>query len=321
MSYREIIHEAWVFTQDHKRLIYWYGFVPAIFTTTAEIIYLTYQFFAFKKSAFFDNAKNSFLHDVVQFSWNFISKNLNFSIPMIITIAILGIIYLFLPIIAKAAAIQYVARKKNGHKTSLGEGLKYGILRFLPLLEYHAMIKTFGFFTVIFEAAFVLRNLPIEIFNMLLPLFIFIIVIGVILTLLFTYADFYIVIDNEPVFSSIRKSMKLVIFHWQKTFFITLLMIIIGVRIILQILLLLLIPALILFVGGYIATLTLATVGFVIGALLGLIALFFASYLTGVVDVFSYAVWTFTFLELTSEKEVHARSKAEIAPPATDQAS
>ena len=102
----------------------------------------------------------------------------------------------------------------------------------------------------------------------------------------------------------------MVILHWQRTFFITLLMAIIGLRIILQVVLLLLVPALILLVGGYIATLTLATIGFIIGGILGLLALFFASYLAGIVDIFSYAVWTFTFLELTNEKDLDAR-KAE----------
>lgn len=310
MSYRELIHEAWVFTQNHKKLIYWYGFLPAIFTTTAGILMLMYQFFSFKKSPLFDNAKQSFLSDVVNFVYKFVTKNLDIAIPMIVTAVILVIVYLLLPTLTRAAAIQYIARARNGHAVKIGDGLKYGLLGFLPLFEYHLMIKTFGLFTIAFEAAFVLRNYGLQWFQFLLPIFLIIAGFGLFLTLLFTYADFYIVVDGEQIFPSIRKSIKLVILHWQKTFFVTLLMLIIGIRIILQILLLLLVPALILFLGGYIATLTLASIGYIIGGILALVALFFASYLGAVVDIFSYSVWTFTFLDLTSEKEVSARELA-----------
>lgn len=307
MSYRQLIQEAWAFTQNNKKLVLWYGFLPAIFTTTFGVIYLTYQFFSFKKSYLFDNAQHSFLYDVFHFSAEFIKAHLSLTLPMVIFGVIFLIIYFLFPTAAQAAAIQYIARRRHGQEISVGASMRHGIMRFLPLLEYHIMVKTFGAFTLVFEAGFVLRNLGMDIFNLLLPLFILVFIFGVILTLLFTYADFFIVIDHEPIISSIKKSMKLVIFHWKKTFFVSLLMIIIGVRIILQVFLLLLIPSLLIFVGGYIATFTLAKIGFIIGGVLGILALFFASYLTGAVDVFSYVVWTFTFLDLTSQKELEVR--------------
>ena len=43
------------------------------------------------------------------------------------------------------------------------------------------------------------------------------------------------------------------------------------------------------------------------GGIVGIIALITASYLNGVVDIFSYTVWTKTFLVLTTEKELSAR--------------
>jgi hypothetical protein len=310
MSYRDIIHEAWVFTQNHKRLIYWYGFLPSIFTTSIGVLYLAYQFLAFKQSELFNHRGHSFLYDAGNFVVKFMAKNSQWGIPLVGIAIVVVLIYFLLPTLAQGAAIQYIARKKNGQEIGVRSSLKYGFLHFLPLLEYHLMIKTFGFFSLLFEGAFVLRNFGVSAFNVLLPFFLIFMIIGLILTLLFTYADFYIVIDNDPVFVSIRKSIRLVIFHWQKTFFITLLMIVIGIRIILQILLLLLVPALILFVGGYVATLTLAALGIAIGCILGILALFFASYLGGVVDIFAYTVWTFTFLELTSEKEISARESA-----------
>ncbi len=310
MSYRTIIQEAWLYTQQHKKLIYWYGFFPSIFTTAAGVMYLGYQFFAFKKSELFDHAEKSFMNDVIDFIFRYFSEHGDQSVPLIIVAVILGLIYLLLPTLTQAAAIQVIARHRNGQEASVGDGIKYGLLSYLPLFEYHTVIKTFGVFTILFESAFVLRNLGLSVFQTLLPIFIIFMIVGVIMSLLFTYADLYIIIDGEPVMKSITKSAKIVVLHWQKTFLIAALMMIIGIRIIIQILLLILVPALVLFAASYMAIGALAQIGVIIAAVVGVLALFFAAYLAGVVDIFSYAVWTYTFLELTQEKELSARDAA-----------
>ena len=310
MSYRKIIAEAWVYTQQHKKLIYWFGFLPSIFTTAAGVLYLGYQFFAFKKSELFQHGSQSFLHDVINFVVRFLAEHATSNLTIIIVVTILVLIYLLLPTLTQAAAIQVIARHRNGQDVSLGDGIKYALGNYLSLFEYHSVVKAFGVVTILFEGAFVLRQ-SVQLFMTLLPVFILFMVVGIIMTLLFTYADLFIIIDNEGVMSSITKSAKVVIIHWQKTFFITLLMMIIGARIILQIILLLLVPAAILFAAGYIATITLQTIGIIIGLVIGLVALFFAAYLGGVVDIFAYTVYTYTFLDLTSEKIVSAREVVE----------
>jgi len=47
--------------------------------------------------------------------------------------------------------------------------------------------------------------------------------------------------------------------------------------------------------------------GIIIGGIIGAILLVLAAYMNGIVDIFSYTVWTYTFLELTSEEIVSAR--------------
>jgi Cu/Ag efflux pump CusA len=115
------------------------------------------------------------------------------------------------------------------------------------------------------------------------------------------------VIDDKGVFESMKKSGKLVIMHWKHTFLITVLMILIGIRIIIQAVLVFLIPAIVVLITGYIATITIPVTGVIIGGIAGFIALIVAAYLNGIVDIFSYTVWTHTFLEISSEKEVSAR--------------
>ena len=255
------------------------------------------------------------MYDAVTFIVNFITSNISIGIPLLIFAIIAIIVWLFLPTLCQAAAVQYISRKYNNQQATLGTGMRYGILTFLPLFEYHMLMKTMSFFAVSMEAAFILRNLGWNAFKIFLPVFIIILIIGLILSLFLSYADFYIIIDNEKVFVSIWKSMRLVILNWQKTFLITLLMLLIGARIIIQILTLLFVPAVILFVTGYISMIWAAQIGFIVASLIGFAALLFAAYLSGAIDIFSFTVWTYTFLELTSEREISAREKMRHMSP------
>lgn len=307
MDYRKLIAESWTYTQSHKKLIIWFGFLPALFTTTVGVGYIIYQFFAFKKSFLFDDAEHSLFHDVITTIWAFVTEHVSWTVPLVIIAIIFTVIYLLFPTLAKASAIQTIARNRHGQKAGVGTGLRHGIMSFLPLFEYHLLIKTFAFFSILIEVSFVLRNLGPVIFKMLLPAFIIMMFLSFLLMVLFTYTDFYIVIDDLGVFQSMKKSAKLVITHWKHTFLITLLMLLIGVRIIIQAILVFLVPVLIILITGYIATIALPVTGVIVGGIVGLVALIVSAYINGIVDVFSYAVWTFTFLKVTSEKEISAR--------------
>ncbi len=307
MDYKKVIVDSWRETQKNKSLIFWFGFLPALFTTTVGVGYIAYQFFAFKQSYLFDDAEQSFFHDVIVFIWDFIKSHVSLTLPLIIFAIIFVILYFIIPTIAKASAIQSIARKKNGQKSGVGTGLRHGIMSFLPLFEYHLLIKVFAFFSILFEISFVLRNLGPVIFKMLLPVFIILLIIGFVLTLLFTYTDFFIVIDDRNVFNSMKRSGKLVLMNWKHTILITILMILIGIRVVIQAILVFLIPALVVLITGYITTIAVPATGVIVGGIIGFIALIIAAYLNGIVDIFSYTVWTYTFLELSSEEEVSAR--------------
>jgi len=307
MNYKQTIADSWKFTQENKKLIYWFGFLPSFLTTSVGIGYLGYQFFAFKKSYLFDNSDTSFLHDVFRFAWDFFNNHSSIGILFVVIAIVVGILWFLVPTLFKASAIQAIARAKNGQPSGPGIGLKYGIMSFLPLLEFHAIVKTFAPFSIIIEMGFVLRNLGVTIFDMLLPVFILILIFSVIFVLLFTYSDLFIIIDHENIMSAMKKSAKLVILSWQQTFLITLLMIIIGVRIVIQAIFVFLIPAIILIGGAFIATLTVKSFFIVIVGILAVAGLVIAAYLGGIVDIFSYTVWTYTFLDLTSQKEISAR--------------
>ena len=307
MDYKKIISESWQYTQKNKKLIRWLGFFPSLFTTTFGAGYVAYQFFSFKGSHLFSETDKSFAGQVISYMWAFLKSNTSWTVPLIIGGIIFFVFWFLFPTLAKAAAIQKISRNRSGQKAGVGAGLRHGLLSFLPLFEYHLLIKTFAFFSVMTEISFSVRNLPPSIFTMLLPFFVLFVIASFVLTLLFTYADFYIVIDEKGVFDSMKMSAKLVITNWTHTLLISILMIIIGIRIVIQAILVFLIPALVVLISGYLATVALATTGIIVGGIVGLIVLVIAAYLNGIVDIFAYTVWTFTFLKLSSAKQPTAR--------------
>ena len=113
ISYRQIIKEAWEFTQNSKRLILIYAFFPAVLTTLAGMLYLVYQYYAIISSPLVENWERSFttvfLTNIVQI----IRDNFSWSLPIIIFAAVVVILYLLVPSFCEGAIIQLVARKSS----------------------------------------------------------------------------------------------------------------------------------------------------------------------------------------------------------------
>lgn len=307
MNYKERIYEAWQFTQNNKKMIRWYAFIPALLSTFVGLGYVTYQILAFKSSPLFDDAPRSFAYVAITTVLDFIRDNLELTVPLIVSGAILTLLYFLLPVLLDASMIQVITRKRHGQQINLAEGIKYGALAFLPFLEYSILMGTFSFISISTEAAFILRNLGPDVFSTLLPIIGIILVVTFILHILFTFAEYFIIIDETSVMTGIVKSCTLVILNLQQTFMLVILMLIIAIRILIQIILIIIVPALIVIGLAFYASISLPQYGlFILAGISGLFLLF-ASYLAAVVHVFSVAVWTYTFLDFTSEEVVSAR--------------
>ncbi|MBN1495091.1 hypothetical protein JW911_05170 [Candidatus Peregrinibacteria bacterium] len=309
MNYKERILEAWQFTQSNKKMIIWYGFLPAFITTVFGICYVGYQIMAFKASPLFDNAEKSFGYTLVTTIIDFIKANFSLTVPLIVTAVILVIVYLLVPVILECATIQVIARRKNGQHVNLVEGLQYGLLRFLQMLEYSTFMRTFSYVSISAEAAFIMRNLGMEAFNTFLPVLIVAMVVALILHILFTFTEYYIVIDEEGVMTSIFKSCTLVISNLQRTIMLVILMLIIGIRIFIQLVLVILIPAIVISGFAFFASTTLPYYAIYILGGSTFIFIIFASYLAAVVNIFAATVWTFTFLDFTKNTAPSAREQ------------
>jgi len=196
---RQIISEAWEFTQSNKKLIFWYAFFPSVLTTLAGILYLIYQYYAFLSSPLFENWDQSFTSLVVRSVFGLIRDNFSTTLPLIIVAVVIGVLYLLIPSFCEGAIIQLVARRRNGQNVRTRDGIRYGFWSFLPIFEYSWIVRTFSIISFFGWGSFVARNLGWTALNTFLPIFIICAIAGVILTLVFTYTEFFLVIDNKRV--------------------------------------------------------------------------------------------------------------------------
>jgi hypothetical protein len=98
-----------------------------------------------------------------------------------------------------------------------------------------------------------------------------------------------------------------VVKHLEETILVTILMLLIGVRIIIQLLFVLLIPAAAFGVLYLFMAANLPQLAVFLASTVAVVGLIFAAYLNAMIHVFAVSVWTFTFLKLTSEKLPSAR--------------
>ena len=309
MDHRKIIGEAWEFTQNNKKMIIWYAFWPSFIGTLYGVFYLIYQFYAFKSSRLLENWPQSFTSVALRAVYQYMKDNISFVWIFIILALLIVIIYFVLPPICEGAMIQIISRKKHGLEINRFDGFKFGLFSFLPLLEYVTLARTFSLTSLAGNASFVARNLGWDALNTLAPVLIIFAIVMIFLGLLFTYTEYFIVIDDRKVIESITKSCVLVIKHLGETLLLIILMAIISIRIIIQLVFVVLIPFTIFGLFYLFALASMETVGIIVGIVMGLVLLYIAAYLGGTIHVFATTVWTYTFLELTSKEEYDARGK------------
>lgn len=299
MTVRDIVRKAWQVTQVHLKKLIWFGAVPAFFTTVVSSVYLGYQYHAFTTSALFTH-KDPSLGDTANVVWGLVSVHPKLTVALVIVAAIIFAGYTVLPPIFHAALIHAIIKIKNYEPIS--GSFEIGLRRFFPMFEYALISGSFSVITVFTESSFVLRWWGEKVFFFILPIFLLIAMVGLIASFLFTYAEFFIVVDDKRVIKSIGESVILVLANLRKTILVFILMLLISARVILNVILVLLIPMGVVALAGYLASVFVSTVGIVLIAIFGVAALMVTSYLMGLFSVFSTAVWVFTYV-LLAHKE------------------
>ena len=140
MNYKAIIKEAWALTQENRKLIWYFAFIPAVLESLVSMVYMTYQVSAFWTSEYLRPAAKNAPH-AIELVFKAIGRifhlNVGLGVFLVISAAILIALYLLLPVFSEGALIQLIAKLRGGHKVTMVEGVGYGFTRFLQLFEYN----------------------------------------------------------------------------------------------------------------------------------------------------------------------------------------
>jgi len=301
MKSRDIVRKAWQITQVHLKKLIWYGIVPAFFSVIVSSVYLAYQYNAFKTSPFFSDASAE--HDVfgtAKTVWGVIIGHPTASITVLVIAIVCFLGYVITPPIFRGTLISAIMRIKN-YKPIEG-AVEVGVRHFFPMFEFTLLLGAFSITTLFTESSFILRWWGENIFFVTLPILLFIAMVGLIISFLFTYAEYYIILEDKRLLQSIMDSTILVISNLRKTFLIFVLILLISARIILNVILILIIPMLVVILGSYFSSVFWNVIGLILIGILGLGILCVSSYLLALFHVFTTAVWVLTFSFLADKE-------------------
>lgn len=305
MTPREIIAKAWAMTKKEKQLRRW-GFSSAMLQTLLNVKLLIYQSWFFylyvikgQTISFF--AMEELLLKVMPevAAWT-----------VIIFIFALVAIELVFPHFAQGAIIGLAA--KSHKKQEVKGGLVLALYNFVPIFIVHELFVLGGVSTVITISSLMLRYGPTGDFLLLpLGLLLFLWVFSNILHFFSAFAEEAIVIHKFGPFAAIGKSIKLIISHLGQVVFLFILLFVISLRIIINLVMLLLIPGIVVGVGLLLAQFLSPAVSYGIGTFIGIILVGVASYFFAYITVFKQTVWTITYLELSSLKDLDVITEEE----------
>lgn len=215
-------------------------------------------------------------------------------IEMIVAAIIFLLIYFFTLPVFEWWLIHYIDHKNNNKDITWSEAFGMWIYKFFPIFEYNNLFSEFKFMSILNAFLFTLRFLWIDYIDILIIIFWLLLCLSVFINVLFVYSKYYIVLENEKIFSAIWKSSKLAILNFRTTFKLYLLMFILNIRVILNFLIFLFFPILISIAIIFLSQIFLLVALVILGVLF-LWAIYILWYLTAVLDVFKASIWYFAY--------------------------
>lgn len=231
---------------------------------------------------------------------------------LLLSAIVIYFIFVFLSFISEGALIGIVMEKEEGTTPSIKTGFKKGLSKFWPLFGiYWAVVLIVGvvFLILFLPLIYLIINsfgngniLPQEIFGFM---FVFLIILFVSLILfipvgiIMMYARRFIVIDDKPVFSSLKSAYNFFINNFGKSlmiWFINTIIWSVFFAALLVMLLILILPFIFVIpVGSFFDLKAIQIIPIV--TFIALIAIFIRI-LTGVMSSFTSALWTYAYLEI-----------------------
>lgn len=279
---------------DSKEL-FPFGFIPSLFGMIIGVIYVSYQITAFKHSPLFTTTDSHIDYFAILGPvWEFMKHHPSMTVAIVLVCFFIFLMYTFSPVVCGGALIDLLTKKIT--EKPLRGGFSKGLQTFFPLLEFTAITAPFGITSYFTEVSMVLRNFGTGTWLFIIPILTIIFVLGIFLTLLFIFSEQYIVLEKDNVINAMKRSAFLVLSNVKDTFFLGITMALITARIFVNILLILLIPILFVTIVAFMASVALKWLGIILGTVIGVGILIGGAYLLAGFTIFTYAVWTLTFI-------------------------
>ena len=296
MTPREIIAQAWAITKKEGALRRW-GFTTSFFETLLNVKLLGYQAYiiygivAGVHVGMFDDF--IWLHERVPF-W--------FFVVVCVFFVLLVILEFLIPHLCKGAIIGLAAKSYRGEKVEGGTVL--ALYNFFPLFAIHEIFVLSGWATALSAVSLILRYVDGSVKYAAIIAVALIFCVSNLLKLFAGFAEESVVLRKSSIGGGIAHSYKLLISHLSHIMFVLLLLFVISLRIVLNAFTILLIPGVIFGLGFLLAIFLTPAISYLIAGLVGIGLIFGASYFFAYLEVFKQTVWTLTYIELSSRKEL-----------------
>ncbi len=306
MKYSDIIHDAWRLTVNTGKLK-WLCFVSsfaAVIFFVAEILWqaglLSEELGILEPSYVYSK-----IGDLLAFIMN--NNLLGWAIFFVIFILLFQFALpswiLSSLILGIKDRFEYPDRYFSGRQIVI-DGFQY----FPKLVELHAILSPFSFMTITFFSITLYRYYHGEIYeNIFLPLLLLFLVFSLIVNIFTVFAPFFIVLDDVPVMTSIKKSIGLVFLNFESTLSVIVIMLLVNIRVIVNVIVVIGVPMGLFFALSFFAKSSWFGIAISLVALLGLALLALAAYLTAIVEVFSNAVWVKSYETLKQKQKEYIR--------------
>ena len=292
---REIIAQAWTIATTERQLKRW-GFFGSFFEILLDVKLLIYQAY-FLYGYIYGHSTGLFdieiaLYQNVPF-WIFLT--------IVISFILLVIVELFVPSLTSGAIIGLSAKAHN--KEKMTGGFVMALYNFFPILAVHEVFIFSGLSILVTGISVILRYGS----GLQTPLIVVAILVWVFSNIIKFFSSFTeagVVVEKLGVFESGAKSVKLIFSYMPHVMFLTLLLIVISIRIIINTLIILLVPTAVIGSGLLLTYVVQPAISYTIAALIGFILTFIAAYFFTYLHIFKQAVWTIMYMELISVKEL-----------------
>lgn len=298
MTPREIIAKAWAITRK-ERSIRWWGYVSSFFETLLHLKMIVYQAYFFWSFIVVGNTIGFFEIEEIIYR----------SVPFPVFATIVGIflallvVEVFIPSLCLGAIIGLGAKAYRNEEVK--GGCVLGLYNFFPLFVLKEALVLSSVSIAITFSSLILRyggseSMTIFLLSALWLLWLF----SMFLKFCLSFSEEGVVIKKFSTFEAMGKSFKLVLSHLGKIVFLIVLLFVISIRIIVNALMALLLPAIIIGVAWLFSLFLSTAVTAILTTIIGLILVAFSSYLFAYLEIFKQIAWTITFLELNALKDV-----------------